>query len=162
VIENEWWSRYIKPRWHNREKRWVARKVQDVTNKGAPDVDACWEGCAVKIELKYANALPARPDTKVTFSRYSKDEPNRRTILSREQARNLGDWRSAGGIAYILIGIGKQWWFVDSVFFTNPNLVENDGVTVKRLDEIALLSGFREELQMVPEFMARNNKLGIM
>lgn len=159
MTENQWWSTYIKPRWHNLNRRWVARKVQDVTNKGAPDVDACWEGAAVKVELKYADHLPVRPDTKMTFSRYSKDEPNRRTIVSREQARNLQEWNSAGGEAYVLIGAGKQWWFVPCLFFTNPFLEDdyNDGVTAKTLDEICLLAGFREELHLVPELMVRRN-----
>jgi hypothetical protein len=162
MTENNWWSTYVKPRWHNLNKGWVARKVQDVTNKGAPDVDACWEGFSCKIELKYAETLPYRSNTKLTFSRYSKDEPNRRTILSREQARNLYEWEQAEGKAYVMIGVGKQWWFVPSVFFTNPMLINNDGITKAELDEIALLSGYREDLGMVPEHLARNHRLATL
>lgn len=132
MTENEWWSRYIKPRWHNVAIGWVARKVQDVTNKGAPDVDACWNGNVYKVELKYAAKAPTRPDTMLTFSRYSRDEPNRRTIVSREQERNLEEWNKAGGNAYLLIGIGKAWYFIDYGVLER-HIGWNDGITIGQL-----------------------------
>lgn len=135
MIENEWWSRYIKPRWHNVEKGFVARKVQDVTNKGAPDVDACWNGIVVKVELKYTNKLPARLNTKLTFSRYSKDEPNRRTVLTREQCRNLEEWHKAKGLAYVLIGVSKAWYLIPAFRIIQGTF--NDGVTTADLELLA-------------------------
>lgn len=154
MTENQWWSSHVKPRWHNLQKKWVARKVQDVTNKGAPDVDACWDGYSCKVELKYATVLPARPETKLTFSRYSKDEPNRRTIVSREQLRNLQEWSDAGGNAFILVGIDKEWWLLTAMWLWHPEVNYNDGMTVQQLDGRCLLKGFRSELALVPEYLS--------
>jgi len=137
VIENEWGARFIKPRWHNVEIGWVARKVQDVTNPGAPDVDACWNGNVWKVELKYRPKAPARPDTLLTFSRYSKDEPNRQTMLTREQVRNLDEWIKASGNGGVMIGVDKEWFFFDaSVVIAN-----NDGMTIDQLRSWAELRG---------------------
>lgn len=139
--ENAWWSTYVKPRWHNLNNRWVARKVQDVTNKGAPDVDACWNGFSCKVELKYIERAPSREGTKLTFSRYSKDEPNRLTILSREQLRNLAEWKEAGGNAFVLIGVNKCWFLLDAALFANPKLAFNDGMTLTELSTEARILG---------------------
>lgn len=151
MTENSWWSTYIKPRWHNLEKGWVARKVQDVTNKGAPDVDACWSGFSCKVELKYSPTIPYRSETKLTFSRYSKDEPNRRTVLSREQLRNLEEWDNAGGNAFVLIGAGKRWYFLHATRF-RADTGYNDGVTIDELVSLAINWGDDiKEVGRVPE-----------
>lgn len=152
MTENEWWSRYVKPRWHNLNRRLVARKVQDVTNKGAPDVDACWFGEAVKIELKYSPTAPVRAETKLTFSRYSKDEPNKRTILSREQVRNLEEWASASGNAYVLIGVDKAWYFITA----RTVILYNDGMTQDQLRTWASLTNKDiKEVGIVPYYFSK-------
>lgn len=148
MLENEWWSRHIKPRWHNLARGRVARKVQDVTNKGAPDVDACWNGYQCKVELKYSFTVPHRDDTKLTFSRYSKDEPNKRTILSREQVRNLEEWDKAGGNAFVLIGVNKSWYLLRA----HVAILNNDGMTMQHLKEAAVIWGESiETITSVPE-----------
>lgn len=150
MTENEWWSRHIKPRWHNSIKRWVARKVQDVTNKGAPDVDACWNGYQCKVELKYAPKAPARSETLLTFSRYSKDQPNRRTIVSREQARNLEEWMIAGGNCFVLIGVEKAWFLMDVKLV----LDHNDGLNMSQLGSWSHLTGQDiKSIDMVPDYL---------
>lgn len=143
--ENEWWSRFIKPRWHNLANRWVARKVQDVTNPGAPDVDACWDGFSCKVELKYRPKAPASDNTNMTFSRYSKDEPNRHTVLTREQERNLDEWFTAGGSCYVLIGIDKAWFLMSFAVVRD----HNDGLNVSQLRNWSLLQG--DDIKTVDE-----------
>lgn len=134
MIENEWWSRHIKPRWHNPIRHWVARKVQDITNKGAPDVDACWGGFQCKVELKYKQQAPASDNTPITFSRYSKDEMSRRTVLSREQVRNLEEWHLAGGHCFVLIGVERAWFLMPFKVV----LEYNDGLNLYQLRTWAL------------------------
>lgn len=151
MTENEWWSRYIKPRWHNLSNRWVARKVQDVTNKGAPDVDVCWNGFQCKIELKYRPVMPSSDNLAMTFSRYSKDEPNRRTVLSREQVRNLEEWHDAGGNAYVLIGVDKAWFLMPIRVVMDYNY----GLNLYQLRTWALIKGGNiKDIGLVPSHFA--------
>lgn len=151
MTENEWWSRYIKPRWHNPGRAWVARKVQDVTNKGAPDVDACWGGHQCKIELKHAPKAPASDNTPLRFSRYSNDEPNKRTVLSREQVRNLEEWMLAGGSCYVLIGVEKAWFLMP----IKVVLDYNGGLNLYQLRTWAFLRGDDiKTIGLVPDFLS--------
>lgn len=146
MTENSWWSTKIKKVWHQPLKSWVANKRQDLVNKGLPDIDACWSGVAVKVELKYAPAFKARQDTKYTFSHYSKDQRNRMTIVSREQYRNLEEWATAGGLAFILIGIKDYWYLLEL-----KDLI-NDGMTEIELMTQSTMHGGIKQVDMVPSY----------
>ena len=154
MTENQWWSTKIKPMWHNPSRRWVARKVQDLVNKGAPDVDACFNGTAVKIELKWCQTLFKDQDHVYTFSTYAKKkndpdfEKPRGSIVSREQYRNLEEWHNAGGHAMVLIGIAGRWWLLR---FPQVN---NQGMTGAQLYQACELYGELKDIRGVAEYFA--------
>lgn len=128
MTEKSWWSNHIKPRWHRPQQRWVSWKVQDAYNGGLPDTDSCFKGTEAKVELKYLAAWPVRPDTLVSFSTYSKEE-RRPSIVSATQHRHLQAWHEAGGNAFVLCGIGKEWLLLcqggyENVPMTKAQLIE--------------------------------------
>lgn len=152
--EGKWWSSHVKPKWTNPGKAWLANKVQDAFNGGLPDVDCIFNGAAAKIELKYAEDWPARPDTKLTFS---KDKPanvggtGKYMVLSPGQVRQLVAWGRCGGLAYVLIGIGKEWFLYNAVIFDGHL---NLGITQQEMRDLAILSGTSyQDLIKVPEYL---------
>ena len=133
--ENQWWSTKIKPVWHNVQRGRVARKVQDLVNKGMPDVDLCFNGVAAKVELKWCPSEHRDKGHVYTFSTYAKkktdpdyDGMTRATVLSREQFRNLEEWHLAGGHAFVMIGIARSWWLIPF------DRVINLGMTISEMD----------------------------
>lgn len=152
--EKTWWSSHVKPKFTSPTNKWIANKVQDAFNAGLPDVDFCFNGAAGKIELKYAAKWPARPDTKLTFS---KDKPHnlggtgKYLVLSPGQVRNLVAWARCNGLAYVLIGIGKEWFLYEAMIF-DTNL--NEGLTQDEMRRLAVLQGSSyQSLVEIPQFM---------
>ena len=116
--ERTWWSTHVKPRWHQPAKRLVAWKVEDKFFSGMPDVDAMFDGVAAKIELKYEPKWPGRPDTTLWFSYNNKDD-KQKTIVSAIQHNYLTQYKDAGGNAFVLIGVGKDWLLLEHGTFPN-------------------------------------------
>lgn len=91
MVERAWWGRYVKPALNQKQKRFLANKVEDRFKSGAPDVDCMFDGVAAKIELKYVK-------TPVTPLRASR-------LLSAGQKIWLREWYEAGGLAFVLVGV---------------------------------------------------------
>jgi hypothetical protein len=146
--EKKWWSSHVKPKWTNLEQGRMANKVQDAFNSGLPDVDLICKGVVAKVELKYATQWPARPDTKLTFS---KDKTTGKyCVASPAQMMQLKLWDRCHGLAYVMIGIGKEW-FLCPVMAIEPF---NWGITQAELRAAAILSGESyQDLVKVPEYL---------
>lgn len=146
MTENQYWSSWIKPRWHVPQKHWVAKKVQDITNRGLADTICCFNGSVVKIELKYRLAEPKSHDKPIFFS---KDKTTKKPcIVSVEQGRDLLEWYDAGGQACVLIAVGNYWWLMD---YSTLSLWNLKGINLNELTAYATVAGHRTELQRVPE-----------
>lgn len=147
--EKKWWSTHVKPRWHRPDKSRLANKVQDAFNAGLPDVDACFNGVVAKIELKYAVAWPKYETTLLTFSKNKND--NSYCVASPGQVVQLRLWNQCGGHAFLLIGVGKEWFLVNIKLLTDEL---NHGVTRSTLFAIADLTGDSyDSLKKIPDYL---------
>lgn len=154
--ENEWWGKKIKPVWHNPLMGRVVRKVQDIHNPGLPDVDFCFNGVAGKIELKFVDHYHVKSEHAYTFSKYTKKKGEdtgeiqttpKPSVVSREQYRNLEEWAGAGGNAYVLIGIEKDWWLI-----AFKDLI-NEGMTISQLFKASATYGYLNGIQQVVHYL---------
>jgi hypothetical protein len=82
------------------------QRIEDSLSVGVPDIYCCISGISSWIEAKYVDPdkLPKRPDTPVRIG------------LKPEQALWLRNHALAGGHAYVLCKIGREWlcwneWF---------------------------------------------------
>lgn len=98
--EAGFWSGFVKEALHKPEEGRIAWKLQDATNRGLPDVLAVEAGDTALIELKYVKEYPKRDDTNIQIN------------TSVEQVRRLAQWAQAGGLAYVLIGVDKDWYLL--------------------------------------------------
>ena len=77
-------------------------RVENAVEDGTPDVNYCIDGVEGWIELKHAR-VPARVSTNVRYQRYT-----------REQA----DWgvtrRAVGGLAFVLVQVGREVFLFDA------------------------------------------------
>lgn len=97
MTEKDFWNKVIRPVLES-PPGWIANKVQDVHNKGLPDVDYCLAGAAGKLELKYVGSWPVRVDTGIKID------------ISKEQRTQLRRWHRAGGQCYVLLGVQRNWY----------------------------------------------------
>lgn len=75
----------------------TAWKVQDAYRSGLPDADCIASGVVVKLELKYALVWPSRGGAL-------------KTTLKPSQRQHLLEWTRAGGNAFVLLGVGNEWY----------------------------------------------------
>lgn len=141
MTEKDWWARKVKPAWHNPAGGQVALKIQDAYNSGWPDVDCCFNGLVLKVELKYTPAVPKDPDKPLTFS---KDKQGRKLVLSPNQVTFLLQWHQAGGHAFTFIGVGEESFMVP---ITN---VMNSGMSLNELRRLSVVTSttFKELLDI--------------
>jgi len=76
-----------------------ARKLTDAFTAGTPDALYCVDGIAGVLELKYTE-WPKRAATLILIE------------LTEEQRAWLEAWERAGGRAYVLLGVGKNWFLL--------------------------------------------------
>lgn len=113
----------MKPRWHLPAHGRVAWKVEDAYAAGKPDVDCCFNGVVAKIELKYEAAWPARAMTPLWFS-YRDKVTKAKAIVTAGQWNHLEQWRQAGGLAFVLIGIGREWLLLKQGAYANEPMTK--------------------------------------
>lgn len=123
--EKNWYSSHIKPRWNKPEKRWVSWKVQDAFNGGLPDLDNCFEGTEAKVELKYREGWPVHVRTPVSFSTMDK-VTKARSIVSGAQFNHLQTWHNAGGNAFVLVGVGREFFLLRQGDYENRALTQHE------------------------------------
>lgn len=73
-------------------------KLQRIEHEFVPDVAYCLGGISGWVELKHLSAWPVRQSTRV-----------RVPSLKREQADWLMDWSRAGGEAWCLLQVGREY-----------------------------------------------------
>jgi hypothetical protein len=75
------------------------QRIEDSLSVGVPDIYCCYCGVSCWIEAKYVDPdkLPKRPDTPVRIG------------LQPEQAVWLRNHKLAGGQAYVVCKIGREW-----------------------------------------------------
>lgn len=145
--ESRWWSTHVKPRWHAPKSGRVAWKVQDAFNAGLPDVDACFNGKACKIELKYEPNPPVHSTTPLWFSTVDK-VLKRRAIVSGAQWNYLKEWHDAGGLAFVLIGVKQTWYLLKQGGY------ENQPMTIEELETCCECWGEGyADLAVIPSFI---------
>lgn len=149
--ERQLWSTHIKPRWHKPDLQWVAWKVEDKFFSGAPDADCCFSGVACKVELKYDNKLPAREDTACWFS-YLNKEKTVKTIVSAGQWNYLDQWHNAGGLAFVLIVVGKEWVLLEQGTYTNEPQPWGSLIELSKMYSGAFQRNY-ESLSTIPPFI---------
>ena len=71
-------------------------RVTDRFAEGVPDCYLCIDGKSLWVEVKYARAWPLRAGTRVQVG------------IQRAQVIWLRQHRSAGGAAYLLVGVGRE------------------------------------------------------
>lgn len=152
MLEREWWSRHVKPRWHNPAEGRVAWKVEDAFNGGKPDVDFVFRGVSGKCELKYISAWPSRDDKLITFSRDS--ELNQNKVVSPGQYNHLDEWQRGGGLSFVFIGVDKEWFLFS---FTEFQDGLNDGIKKADFYKLSLFYGDSyNSIAWVPQFIIDN------
>jgi hypothetical protein len=104
--ENGFWQKVRKE--FKAYKVGAAWKVQDAYRSGLPDADCIASGVVMKFELKYAEAWPKRKGAL-------------KTTLKPSQRAHLMEWDRAGGNAFVLLGVGDEW------FLLHPNVCRGDG-----------------------------------
>jgi hypothetical protein len=108
MSEVDFWRGIIRPKL---SMFGVLHRIENVVELGTPDVTytlrANTTSPAVSgwIELKHANAWPARPDTKFRFSRYTPD-----------QAGWLYEWDRVGGKACVMALVGTTFFLVPGYY----------------------------------------------
>lgn len=108
----------------------VAWKVEDAFRKGLPDVVWRVESAAGFMELKYLEKFPARPSTKV------------RVKVTPNQMRHLLEWKGRHGFAYLLVGVGREWFlFQPEVVNGWPKAGEDPAVPEAEFRKAALAKG---------------------
>jgi hypothetical protein len=139
VNEKGFWERRVKPALHNPDQGRVAKKVQDAYNGGLPDVACCVGGAAYWLELKY---LPKRPVRATTMLHIKCTEVQRKWLT---------DWRAAGGMAWILLGVEEDWWLL------SPDVP--DDIFEHDLDHYMTVHGTgKAGLQKLPSTIERMHK----
>ena len=86
-------------------------RIENALSSGLPDVSACIAGKDVWLELKYVDKWPARATTKV-LNRYG---------LRPEQINWHIRQTVADGNAFILVGIERESYVVDSAYVREIN-----------------------------------------
>lgn len=126
--------RTLKRTLHIPEAGQCAWKVGTSTRAGLPDVDYCIHGAAGKLELKYAERFPPRSFLKIR--------------VTPEQRRHLDEWQACGGRAYVLTGVGQEW------FLCRPDVPVE--VTEDELRQLAVASGTFADIArlLVPTLIA--------
>ena len=132
MTEKTFWTNWVKPVLDQPPRR-VANKVQDVHNRGLPDVDYCLYGASGKLELKYVLAYPVKVDAKIPID------------TSVEQRRQLSRWRMAGGQCYVLLGIARDWFLLPYDVPTRLTAAEISG--------LALASGHLSQLEKLATYL---------
>ncbi len=82
------------------------QRIEDSLSVGVPDIFCCVRGVNCWIEAKYVDPddLPKRSSTPVRIG------------LRPEQALWLRDYKLAGGHAYVVCKIGREWFCFDDYF----------------------------------------------
>ena len=100
--EQQFWSNHVRPALHQPKAGRVAWKVQDAYNGGLPDVDfVTGVNEVAKIELKYIDSFPAKPETTCP-----------RLMPTEGQFNHLEEWELGGGFSTMLIGVGDEWFLI--------------------------------------------------
>lgn len=133
VKENKgFWAKVVRPVLE-RPPESVANKVQDVHNKGLPDVDYCVRGVSGKLELKYVASWPVRATTQIKID------------VSKEQRMQLRRWHNAGGQCYVLLGVQRNWYLLP---WDVP-----EALTRIELQQQALTLGTFDDLSRLTEYL---------
>lgn len=132
MIEKTFWNDYVRKALHQPPFR-VANKVQDAFNKGLPDVEYCLRGACGKLELKY---VPRYPET---------DRGRIPINVSSFQRRQLVQWQNAGGTAYVLLGVERDWYLL------SPHVP--DALTRDDLEQASILMGSFQELNRLTVYL---------
>lgn len=134
--EKAFWRNVLKPVLHQPGNSRVAWKVEDRYRAGIPDLDVCIHGNQSKVELKY---LPWKE---------AYDDPQAEVVLGLRtgQVRHLKEWDRAGGLGFVLVGIGREWWIF------GPQ-VQKKGL-VREYRTQALLTGWVDDLSPLVDFLS--------
>lgn len=150
--ERTLWSSHIKPRWHHPAEGRVAWKVEDKYFSGAPDADCCFNGVVAKIELKYDERWPARDDTPCWFSFLDKTKAHK-SLVSALQYNWLDQWRSAGGNAFVLLIVGKQWLLLEQGLYENVPQAKESLMEASVLVHLIQQPTSWNSLSLIPPFI---------
>lgn len=86
-------------------------RVENGLVDGMPDVNCCVKGSDLWLELKYIESWPARAATQVLG----------RKGLRPEQVNWHIRQSAAGGVSFIVVGIGKETWVADNAYARDIN-----------------------------------------
>ena len=132
VTEKAWWNAHVRPQLHQPARGLIAKKVQDIYNGGLPDVAFLSGGRFAWLELKYAARWPVR----------ARHLPIRYRPAQRAWLR---EWSRAGGQAYVLLGVAREWYLFD------PEVP--DPLPLSEV-EFALVAGDRASFDPLVRFVA--------
>lgn len=133
--EKAFWNGPLKKALHQPANGRVAWKVEDAYRAGVPDLDVVIQGNASKVELKYH---PWR-------DRFDNPEAELVLGLRPGQVRHLKEWDRGGGLGFVLVGLGREW------FLFGPH-VQKKGL-VRDYRAQALVSGWLDDLSPLVEFL---------
>lgn len=80
----------------------VVERVENSAGAGTPDVTYCLAGVSGWVELKALDDWPVRPATTISIPK-----------LKKEQVEWLSRWHKAGGRAYMLLQVQRQYVLLD-------------------------------------------------
>lgn len=136
MTEFDFWRRYVKKALHI-PPLFIAKKQQDRYTTGTADVRCMLRGRECQLEMKYLARMPHA----------SKTMPAK-IIPTPAQRIELDEWVSAGGNAYVLVGVGDAWYLFA------PSVAKRfDNLSPAQFIEHALISGLLKNMHPLREYL---------